>query len=73
MATLETNFLWDIIGKDKTGQIPDSVAYMVPPTSVIASMARMLPSGRLRGYFLSFIVASFWLVNYCQLIILPKK
>jgi len=26
MATLETNFLWDIIGKDKTGQIPDIIS-----------------------------------------------
>lgn len=26
MASLETNFLWDIIGKDETGQIPDIIS-----------------------------------------------
>jgi len=26
MATLETNFLWDIIGKEETGKIPDIIS-----------------------------------------------
>ena len=26
MASLETNFLWDIIGKDETGKIPDIIS-----------------------------------------------
>ena len=26
MSVLETNFLWEIIGKDETGQIPDIIS-----------------------------------------------